>query len=108
MASVDCRWHPLGAWAGAATAVRPLGCVPWGHGTQCSATRVPERSAFGSGRPYYGGWHGKAALIRPNPNGTWRVKVNDPRNRLAGHDGWVLLGDDYPSVAAAAEATGVG
>jgi hypothetical protein len=57
---------------------------------------------------YYGGREGRAALIRPNPDGTWRVKVNDPRNRLAGHDGWVLLGDNYPSVAAAAEATGVG
>ena len=56
---------------------------------------------------YYGGREGKAALIRPNPDGTWRVKVNDPRNRLAGHDGWVLLGDNYPSVAAAANATGV-
>ena len=56
---------------------------------------------------YYGGREGKAALIRANPDGTWRVKINDPRNRLAGHDGWVLLGDDYPSVAAAAKATGV-
>jgi hypothetical protein len=56
---------------------------------------------------YYGGREGRAALIRPNPDGTWRVKVNDPRNRLAGHDGWVLLGDDYASVAAAATATGV-
>lgn len=57
---------------------------------------------------YYGGRQGRAALIRPNPDGTWRVKVNDPRNRLAGHDGWVLLGDDYPTMEAAAEATGVG
>jgi hypothetical protein len=64
-----------------------------------------ERTANGA---YYGGREGKAALIRPNENGTWRVKVNDPKNRLAGHDGWVLLGDGYPSMAAAAEATGVG
>jgi hypothetical protein len=56
---------------------------------------------------YYGAHAGRAALIRPNPDGTWRVKVNDPRNRRAGHDGWVLLGDDYPSAAAAAKATGV-
>ena len=56
---------------------------------------------------YYGGREGKAALIRPNPDGTWRVKINDPRNRLAAHDGWVRLGDNYPSVAAAASATGV-
>lgn len=56
---------------------------------------------------YYGDREGKAAMIRPNPDGTWRVKVNDPRNRMAGHDGWVLLGDDYPSAEAAAGATGV-
>ena len=56
---------------------------------------------------YYGNRQGRAAMIRPNPDGTWRVKVNDPRNRMAGHDGWVLLGDNYPSAAAAAEATGV-
>lgn len=63
------------------------------------------RTAAGA---YYGGRDGKAALIRPNPDGTWRVKVNDPMNRLAGHDGWVLLGDDFPSLETAAEATGVG
>ncbi len=66
---------------------------------------VLARTATGA---YYGDREGKAALIRPNPDGTWRVKVNDPRNRRAGLDGWVLLGDDYPSLAAAAEATGVG
>jgi hypothetical protein len=56
---------------------------------------------------WYGSYHGRAAMIRPNPDGTWRVKVNDPANRMAGHDGWVLLGSDYQSADAAAVATGV-
>jgi hypothetical protein len=63
------------------------------------------RAAAGS---WYGSYHGRAAMIRPNPDGTWRVKVNDPTNRLAGHDGWMLVGaDDYPTADAAAADTGV-
>ncbi len=56
---------------------------------------------------WYGSYHGRAAMIRPNADGTWRVTVNDPANRMAGHDGWLLLGADYASADAAASATGV-
>ena len=66
---------------------------------------VLERTPTGA---YYGSREGKAALIKPNQNGTWRAKVNDPTNRLAGHDGWVLLGDNYASLTDAVQATGVG
>ena len=62
------------------------------------------KAAAGS---WYGSYHGRAAMIRPNADGTWRVTVNDPANRLAGHDGWLLLGSDYASVDAAVLATGV-
>ena len=54
-----------------------------------------------------GGREGKAALIRPNPRCNLVVQGQRSPNRLAGHDGWVLLGYNYPSVAAAANATGV-
>jgi hypothetical protein len=61
---------------------------------------------MGSGS-LYGSYGGRAAMIRPNENGTWRVTVNDPTNRDSGHDGWRLLGNDYASPEAAAAATGV-
>lgn len=63
-----------------------------------------QRTPAGS---WYGSYHGRAAMIRPNPDGSWRVTVNDPANRDAGHDGWLLLGKEYASAEAAAEATGV-
>ena len=56
---------------------------------------------------WYGSYHGRAAMIRPNADGSWRVTVNDPSNRAAGHDGWLLLGQEYASAEAAAAATGV-
>lgn len=56
---------------------------------------------------WYGSYHGRASMIRPNENGTWRVTVNDPANRDAGHDGWLLPGSDYESADAAAAAAGV-
>jgi hypothetical protein len=56
---------------------------------------------------WYGSYHGRAAMIRPNEDGTWRVTVNDPANRMASHDGWMLLGSDYATVEAAVAATGV-
>jgi hypothetical protein len=63
-----------------------------------------QRTPAGS---WYGSYHGRAAMIRPNENGTWRVTVNDPSSRDAGHDGWRLLGSDYASADVAAAATGV-
>lgn len=55
----------------------------------------------------YGSCGGRSALARQTPSGTWQVKVHDPRNALAGHDGWVLLGVDWPSMEEACAATGL-
>ena len=35
---------------------------------------------------------GRTALARETTPGSWQVKIHDPTNRLAGHDGWLLLG----------------
>ena len=40
----------------------------------------------------YGTCDGKPALARETSAGSWQVKVHDPTNLSAGHDGWVLLG----------------
>jgi len=39
--------------------------------------------------------------------GSWQVKAHDPTNRLAGHDGWVLLGTGWPTLGDACAATGL-
>ena len=45
----------------------------------------------------YGSIAGKSAYAREMRSGVWQVKVHDPTNRLAGHDGWVLLGSAWPT-----------
>jgi len=65
----------------------------------------PERSPRLASQ--YGTCAGKAAFARETSAGSWQVKVHDPTNLLAGHDGWVLLGAGWPTLAAAAEATGL-
>lgn len=54
----------------------------------------------------YGTCEGKAALARETSPGCWQVKVHDPTDRSAGHDGWVLLGTQWPTLDAACAATG--
>jgi hypothetical protein len=55
----------------------------------------------------YGRYNNRAAMVRPNGDGTWRVTVNDPANRESGHDGWRVIGTHYESAEAAVAATGV-
>jgi hypothetical protein len=55
----------------------------------------------------YGTRDGKAAYARETSAGRWQVKVHDPTNRVAGHDGWVLLGADWPTLGDACAATGM-
>jgi len=54
----------------------------------------------------YGTGAGMAALARETSAGSWQVKVHDPTNRSAGHDGWVLLGTRWATLEAACAATG--
>jgi len=55
----------------------------------------------------YGTCGGKAAYARKTSTGSWQVKVHDPTNLLAGHDGWVLLGEGWPTLGDACAATGL-
>jgi len=55
----------------------------------------------------YGTYGGKAAYARETSAGSWQVKVHDPTNLLAGHDGWVLLGEGWPTLGDACAATGL-
>jgi hypothetical protein len=55
----------------------------------------------------YGSCDGKAALARETSVGCWQVKVHDPRNPKAGHDGWVLLGTGWSTLHDATVATGL-
>ena len=50
---------------------------------------------------------GKAAYARKTSTGSWQVKVHDQTNLLAGHDGWVLLGEGWPTLGDACAATGL-
>jgi len=54
----------------------------------------------------YGTCDGTAALAREMSAGGWKVKVHDPLNRSAGHDGWVLLGTQWATLGAECAATG--
>lgn len=56
---------------------------------------------------HYGSHAGRTAYARETTPGSWQVKVFDPTNRLAAHDGWTLLGTDWPSLSAAQAATGL-
>jgi len=54
----------------------------------------------------YGMCGGRGALARETGAGAWQVKVHDPTNRLAGHDGWLLLGAQWATLDVACAATG--
>ena len=56
---------------------------------------------------HFGSCRGKTAYARETSAGSWQVKVHDPTNRHAGHDGWLLLGTGWPTLAAAGAATGL-
>lgn len=53
----------------------------------------------------YGNCGGKSAFAREISPGSWQVKVHDPTSPRAGHDGWVLIGSGWPTLAEAVAAT---
>jgi hypothetical protein len=55
----------------------------------------------------FGTCNGKTAYARETPDGSWQVKVHDPTNRLAGHDGWLMVGAGWASLDDACTATGL-
>jgi hypothetical protein len=61
-------------------------------------------SALGSRR---GTCRGRTAFARETEPGNWQVKIHDPANRLAGHDGWLLVGSGFGTVTEACAATGM-
>ena len=50
---------------------------------------------------------GRTALARETTPGSWQVKIHDPTNRRAGHDGWLLIGTGWATLAEARAATGL-
>jgi hypothetical protein len=50
---------------------------------------------------------GRSALARETSPGSWQVKIHDPTNRLAGHDGWLMVGTGWTTLAEARTATGL-
>jgi hypothetical protein len=56
---------------------------------------------------HYGTWRGKSAYARETRAGCWQIKVHDPTHRLAGHDGWLMLGTGWPTLREACQATGL-
>ncbi|ADP82520.1 hypothetical protein FraEuI1c_4527 [Pseudofrankia inefficax] len=75
-----------------------------GSPPSASPTSTTSPAVLGS---QYGTCDGKAALARETSPGSWQVKVHDPKSPLAGHDGWVMIGRDWPSLAEASAATGL-
>jgi hypothetical protein len=49
---------------------------------------------------------GRTALARETTPGNWQVKIHDPTNRHAGHDGWLLIGNGWATLAEVRAATG--
>jgi hypothetical protein len=67
-------------------------------------TSPTRPTALGS---YRGTCRGRTAYARETVPGSWQVKIHDPTNRLAGHDGWLLIGTGWPTLADACAATGL-
>lgn len=55
----------------------------------------------------YGTCRGKTAYAREVSAGNWQIKIHDPTNRLAGHDGWLIVGVGWPTLRDACAATGL-
>jgi hypothetical protein len=56
---------------------------------------------------HFGTCRGKTAYARETNPGSWQVKLHDPTNRLAGIDGWMLIGTGWPTLVDACAATGL-
>jgi hypothetical protein len=69
-----------------------------------SEKSTEQASALGA---RYGTCRGRPAYARETSAGSWQVKIHDPINRLAGHDGWLMVGTGWPTLAAACTATGL-
>ena len=73
--------------------------------TENARTTPPDRpSKLGSHR---GTCRGRTAYARETTPGSWQVKIHDPTNRLSGHDGWLMMGTGWPTLADACAATGL-
>jgi hypothetical protein len=72
--------------------------------TDSDLATQPEPPKLGSRR---GTCHGKSAYAKETSPGNWQVKVHDPTNRLAGHDGWLMLGTGWATLPDACAATGL-
>jgi hypothetical protein len=79
--------------------------VPDSIAAPAIARTHPEKPVVLGSR--YGSCDGHAALARETSAGSWQVKIHDPVNRLSGHDGWLLAGTGWPTLAAACAATGL-
>ncbi|WP_101833026.1 hypothetical protein [Frankia canadensis] len=55
----------------------------------------------------YGTCDGRSAFARETSPGSWQVKMHPPTSPRAGHDGWVLLGSGWPTLAVVLAATGL-
>ncbi|OHV34766.1 MULTISPECIES: hypothetical protein [Pseudofrankia] len=55
----------------------------------------------------YGRCGGRAAFARETSAGSWQVKVHDPTSPRVGHDGWLLIGSGWSTLAEALAATGL-
>lgn len=56
---------------------------------------------------HFGRCQGRTAFAKESPDGNWRVQLHDPTNREAGHDGWLTIGMEWPSLEAACAETGL-
>jgi hypothetical protein len=69
-----------------------------------ATTEATRPAALGSQR---GTCRGRTAYARETSPGSWQVKIHDPTNRLAGHDGWLLVGAGWPTLAEARAVSGL-
>jgi hypothetical protein len=72
------------------------------HSSTTSSAADVDNAAL---RNYYGSVDGKAAYTRETSVDSWQVKVHDPTNHRAGHDGWLLLGSQFATLKDAITAT---
>ncbi len=76
------------------------------HDSPTAPTLTPPAPLPGLGS-YYGSRAGKPGYARETSAGNWQVKVHDPTNRLATHDGWLLVGTGWATLPDACSATGL-
>jgi|SoimicMinimDraft_9_1059737.scaffolds.fasta_scaffold135010_2 hypothetical protein len=75
--------------------------------TLLTPARTPTPTVTPTLGSHYGTCRGRSAYARETSAGNWQIKVHDPTHRLAGHDGWLLLGTGWPTLRDACQATGL-